>query len=242
MIQIIPAIDIMNGKCVRLIKGDFLSRREYGSDPVEMARRFENHGLERLHLVDLDGAKAGKVINYRTLELIASKTSLIIDFSGGIRDKSDIKALFNSGAHMITVGSVAVRERDTFAAWLRMFGSEKIILGSDFKEGKITISGWEEDTEIELMDFLKEYFVKGIHTAICTDVNRDGMLQGPSFEVYSSIKKALPALQLIASGGISGICDIEVLNSEGIDGAIIGKALYEGKINLKDIEKFVIGN
>ena len=240
MIQIIPAIDVIDGKCVRLQQGDFNAITRYDSDPLEMAMRFEDHGIERLHLVDLDGARAKHIINHRVLEGIASKTNLVIDFGGGLRSESDIRIAFNSGAAAVTGGSVAVQNRDLFLDWLKIFGPQKIFLGADFKDGHIAVSGWEEMTEISLPVFLDEFYAHGVRTAICTDISRDGMLEGPSMQIYNQIKLDMPGLFLIASGGISGMEDIINLQEEGIEGVIVGKALYEGKIELKVIKDFIL--
>jgi len=207
-----------------------------------MAKRIEDHGITRLHLVDLDGAREKHVVSYRTLENIANRTNLIIDFGGGLRDDSDVRIAFDSGADMITGGSIAVKDRNTFIDWLETYGPDKILLGADFKDRKIAISGWEEQTDMDLMNFLSNFLEEGIKTAICTDVSRDGMLEGPSIDIYREIKKKLPELVLIASGGISEMNDILMLEEMGIKGVIIGKAIYEGKIDLKDIEKYIIEN
>lgn len=241
MIQIIPAIDIIEGKCVRLTQGNYQRKKEYG-DPLEMAKQFEDHGLGRLHLVDLDGARGKRVVNYRILEKIASKTSLVIDAGGGLRSQEDVRIIFESGAHMITGGSIAVKDREVFIDWLRRYGPEKIILGADFKTGKIAVSGWHEETSLDLMEFINGYCEEGIEKAICTDIQKDGMLEGPSMEMYTRIKRGQPSLFLIASGGISSIEDIEYLNEKGINGVIVGKAIYENKISLKTLESYAIEN
>ena len=241
MIQIIPAIDIINGKCVRLTQGDYEQKKEYG-DPLEMALMFEDHGMVRLHVVDLDGARERRVINYRILEQIASRTSLVLDAGGGIRSDEDVHIVLESGAQMITGGSVAVKDRALFLGWLRQYGSDRIILGSDFKEGKIAVSGWEEGTGENLMDFLEGYTEDGITKTICTDISKDGMLEGPSVEIYREISERFPGLELIASGGISSMEDVENLDRDGIGGVIIGKAIYENRIDLKDLESYIINN
>ena len=241
MIQIIPAIDIIGGKCVRLTQGDYQRKKEYG-DPVEMAMQFGDHGIGRLHLVDLDGARVGRVVNYRILEKIASLTSLIIDAGGGLRTEEDVRILFESGAHMVTGGSIAVKDRSAFAGWLEQYGPGKIILGADFRDEKIAISGWHEETSLDLMEFIRGYCELGIDKAICTDIQRDGMLEGPSTEVYAKIKQEQSSLFLIASGGISGMKDIEQLDESGIDGVIVGKAIYEHKIDLKTLENYILNN
>ena len=241
MIQIIPAIDIIEGKCVRLTQGDYQRKKEYG-DPLEMAKQFEDHGIARLHLVDLDGAREERVVNYRILEKIATQTGLVIDAGGGLRSQEDVRIIFESGAHMITGGSIAVKDRGLFIDWLKQFGPEKIILGADYKSGKIAVSGWHEETSLDLMEFISGYIEEGIEKAICTDIQKDGMLEGPSMEMYIRIKKGQPSLFLIASGGISSMKDIELLNEKGLDGVIVGKAIYEDKISLKTLETYIIEN
>lgn len=238
MIDIIPAIDLIGGKCVRLTRGDYSRKTEYG-DPVDMALRFVDHGLKRLHLVDLDGAKEGKVVNYRVLERIASRTPLEIDAGGGIKTDQDLKIVFESGASMATGGSIAVKRPEVFEGWLRAYGPERIILGSDFRDGKIAVSGWEEETAEELIPFLEKWTKKGIVKTICTDISLDGVLQGTSEKVYSKLLERFPELYLVASGGVSGLEDIEALSEKNIPAVIIGKAIYEGKISLTDLEKFV---
>jgi phosphoribosylformimino-5-aminoimidazole carboxamide ribotide isomerase len=241
MIEIIPAIDIIGGKCVRLTKGDYSQMKAYG-DPLEMARMFEDHGMARLHLVDLDGAREQRVVNYRVVEQIASRTGLEIDAGGGIRTDEDVRILFESGVAMVTAGSVAVRERSLFMSWLSAYGPDRIILGADFREGKIAIAGWHEETALELMSFIATYLELGVRKAICTDIERDGMLQGPSIETYRSIRKAHGELTLIASGGISSMRDVEELDQEGIDGVIVGKAIYEKRIELDELKSYILSN
>lgn len=241
MIQIIPAIDIIEGKCVRLTQGDYQRKKEYG-DPLEMAKQLEDHGIARLHLVDLDGAREERVVNYRILEKIATQTGLVIDAGGGLRSQEDVRIIFESGAHMITGGSIAVKDRGLFIDWLKQYGPEKIILGADYKSGKIAVSGWHEETSLDLMEFISGYIEEGIEKAICTDIQKDGMLEGPSMEMYIRIKKGQPSLFLIASGGISSMKDIELLNEKGLDAVIVGKAIYEGKISLKTLETYIIEN
>jgi phosphoribosylformimino-5-aminoimidazole carboxamide ribotide isomerase len=241
MIELIPAIDVIGGKCVRLTRGDYGSSKEYG-DPLEMAMMFEDHGITRLHLVDLDGAREKRVVNYRILEQIATKTTLVIDAGGGLRSDEDVRIMFESGAAMITGGSIAVKERSMFLGWLDNYGPERIILGADFNEGKIAISGWTEETPLELMEFLNDYMEEGIRKAICTDISRDGVLEGPSMEVYKDIKERFSDLCLVASGGISGMEDLERLDQEGIDGVIIGKAIYEQRIEMKDLQSYILKN
>ncbi|HKL40475.1 MAG TPA: 1-(5-phosphoribosyl)-5-[(5-phosphoribosylamino)methylideneamino]imidazole-4-carboxamide isomerase [Cryomorphaceae bacterium] len=233
--KIIPAIDLIDGKCVRLTKGDYSTKKEYSSDPLDMAMRFSDAGLTYLHLVDLDGARTGAVVNHRTLEKIASKTPLEIDFGGGIKSDESIRIAFESGAKKVTVGSVAVKNRELVAEWLSIYGSEKLILGADVKEEKIAISGWTETGDEYVFDFVREYLEKGFTTVISTDVAKDGMLEGPSFELYKKLLGEIENLQLIASGGIRDMADLEKLEEMGLYGAIIGKAIYEGRIDLKDL-------
>lgn len=238
MIELIPAIDLIDGKCVRLTQGDYDTKKIYNEDPLEVAKMFEENGIRRLHLVDLDGARQGRIINYRVLERIATRTSLIIDFGGGLKQEGDLEIAFESGAQMVTGGSIAVKDPATFTSWIQKFGNEKIILGADAKDKKIAISGWEEATDKELVSFIREYYNKGITKTICTEISRDGMLQGPAIELYKEIKEALPFLYLIASGGVSSIQDIEKLEEAGIQAVIFGKAIYEGRIRLKDLLRF----
>ncbi len=237
-IEIIPAIDLIEGKCVRLSQGDYDRKTVYNENPLEVAKMFEAAGIRRLHLVDLDGAKAGHIVNHKVLEQVATKTNLVVDFGGGLKSDKDLEIAFNSGASMVTGGSIAVKNREAFLAWLEKYGSEKIILGADAKNGMIAISGWLEKTELPIVDFISDYFEKGIRKVISTDISRDGMLTGPAFDLYADIMKALPGVEIIASGGISSMEDILRLNEMGVPGVITGKALYENKIILKEIEKF----
>lgn len=239
MIEIIPAIDIIEGKCVRLSKGDYDSKKVYNENPVEVAKEFEANGIRRLHVVDLDGAKSHHIVNYRILEKIASQTSLIIDFGGGIKSDEDLDIAFSSGAQMITGGSIAVKEPELFSEWISKYGSDKIILGADVKDKKIAVGGWKEGTDVELMPFLDQYIKKGIKKVICTDIECDGMLQGPSTDLYKEILEEYPSLYLIASGGVSCIDDIIKLEEAKVPAVIFGKALYEGKIQLKDLKIFI---
>ncbi len=239
MIDIIPAIDLIDGKCVRLSQGDYDQKTIYNENPLEVAKEFENHGIKRLHLVDLDGAKAGRIINHKVLETISSKTNLIIDFGGGLKTTDDLNIAFNSGARMVTGGSIAVKNPQEFEGWIKKYGADKIILGSDAKDGKIAVSGWIETSKLDLFDFLKDYISKGITKTICTDISKDGMLQGPSLELYKDIMAQFPELYLVASGGVSCIDDIIALEENKIPAVIFGKAIYEGRIKLKDLEKFV---
>ncbi len=235
---IIPAIDIIDGKCVRLTQGDYNQKKVYNEDPLEVAQAFEDNGIQRLHLVDLDGAKAKRIINHKVLEKIANKTNLHIDFGGGLKSDEDLHIAFESGAQQITGGTIAVKQPPVFLSWLEKHGSEKIILGADFKEGKIAVSGWQEDSERELFEFLREYSTKGVRYSISTDVSKDGMLQGSAVETYQQILEELPDLKLIASGGISSIAELERLAEIQCYGAILGKAIYEGKITLKELSRF----
>ncbi|WP_321424083.1 1-(5-phosphoribosyl)-5-[(5-phosphoribosylamino)methylideneamino]imidazole-4-carboxamide isomerase [uncultured Bacteroides sp.] len=239
MIEIIPAIDIIEGKCVRLSKGDYDSKKVYNENPVEVAKEFEANGISRLHVVDLDGAASHHIVNYSILEKIASQTSLIIDFGGGIKSDEDLKIAFESGAKMITGGSIAVKEPELFTQWIKKYGSDKIILGADVKNKMIAVNGWKEGTELELMTFLGEYIEKGIQKVICTDIDCDGMLQGPSTALYNEILEKFPSTYLIASGGVSCIDDIIKLEEAKVPAVIFGKALYEGKIQLKDLKIFL---
>lgn len=239
MIELIPAIDLIDGKCVRLTQGDYDTQKVYNEDPVEVAKMFEDHGIRRLHMVDLDGARAGRIINYRTLERVANRTALVIDFGGGLKQDGDLEIAFDSGAQMVTGGSIAVKQPEQFAAWIQRFGSERILLGADAKERKIAVSGWQEHTDLELIPFIEGYRHKGITKAICTDIGRDGMLQGPAVELYQEIRQAIPDLYLIASGGVGNVADIERLAEAGIPAVIFGKALYEGRIQLKDLLRFM---
>ncbi len=238
MIDIIPAIDVINGKCVRLTKGDYSRKTEYG-DPLGMALRFQDHGFKRLHLVDLDGAREGRVMNYRILEQIVARTSLVIDAGGGIKSDEDLRIVFESGAAMATGGSIAVKNPELFEGWLNQYGPERIILGSDFINGNIAVSGWIEETEEELLPFIGSWFNKGIRMTICTDISKDGVLQGTSEQIYSSLLKEYPDLYLIASGGVSSIDDILSLDALHIPAVIIGKAIYEKRIKLGDLEQMM---
>ena len=235
--EIIPAIDIIEGKCVRLTHGDYSQKKIYNEHPLEVARQFEDAGLQRLHLVDLDGAKEGTVKNWKVLETIAGKTSLIIDFGGGIKAEKDVQIVFDSGAALATVGSMAVKDKETFVQWLQRFGAGKFLLGADVKKEKLTISGWTEETEIWVYDFIEDYIQKGIQQIFCTDVAKDGALEGPSTELYKSIIEKFPDLHFIASGGVSSIDDVYLLQDIGCKGVIIGKAIYEGRVQLSDLKK-----
>ena len=240
MIELIPAIDIIDGKCVRLSQGDYDRVKEYSASPADVAREMQDHGITRLHLVDLDGAKSKHVVNWRTLEQIANATNLVIDFGGGVKTDDDLRIVFDCGAQMVTGGSIAVKEPETFQRWLLKYGAERIILGADVKDGKIAVSGWLEDSDNELMTFLGHYAQQGVTKVICTEISRDGMLQGPAISLYKDILAQFPELHLIASGGVSSLADIEALAEAKVPGVIFGKALYEGKITFKEIEKFFI--
>ncbi len=239
MLTIIPAIDLIDGKCVRLSKGDYNLKKVYNENPLEVARSFEDHGMKRLHLVDLDGAKAKHVVNWKVLEQIASKTRLTIDFGGGIKTNDDMNIVFNSGAKMATVGSVAVNNRDLFYSWMVKYGADKIILGADVNQKKIAISGWLEVTEIGIEEFLADYLSIGLKHTLCTDISKDGMLEGTSIDLYRELLEQFPAMGLIASGGITHIDELYKLEEIGASGAIIGKAIYEGRITLDDLERYI---
>lgn len=239
MIELIPAIDVIDWKCVRLSQGDYQSKKVYNENPVEVAKMFEAHGIHRLHVVDLDGAASKHVVNYKVLEALTGQTSLVIDFGGGIKSDEDLHIAFESGAQMVTLGSIAVKEPNTFNRWMEVYGSERIILGADAKDGKIAVNGWLECSRLELMPFLDDYIKKGVAKVLCTDISRDGMLNGPSLELYKQIMEAHPDLHLIASGGISGMKDIEALNEAGIPAVVFGKAFYEGRITLQDLKAFL---
>lgn len=236
--NLIPAIDLIEGKCVRLTKGDYTQLKVYNQDPLEIALRFQDAGIKYLHLVDLDGAKAQHIVNWKVLEKISSKTNLIIDFGGGIKSDEDIKIAFNSGADKITAGSIAVKNKSKVEEWIKKYSSEKIILGADVNNEQIAISGWQEQTELNIFDFLDSYIKLGIQYCICTDITKDGMLQGPSIDLYKKIIDKNSIVKLIASGGISSLKDLEQLKETNLYGAIIGKAIYEGKISLKEISMF----
>lgn len=240
MIELIPAIDIIDGKCVRLSQGDYDKVKEYSASPADVAKEMEDHGITRLHVVDLDGAKSKHVVNWRTLEQIARATNLVIDFGGGVKTDDDLRIVFDCGAQMVTGGSIAVKEPDTFQRWLLKYGAEKIILGADVKEGKVAVSGWLEDSDNELMSFLEHYTQQGVQKVICTEISRDGMLQGPAVSLYKDVLSEYPHLHLIASGGVCSMDDIEALAEARVPGVIFGKALYEGRITFTDIEKYVI--
>lgn len=236
--KIIPAIDIIDGKCVRLTQGDYAQKKIYNEHPLEVAKQFEDAGLQRLHLVDLDGAKAGAVKNWKVLEAIAGKTGMIIDFGGGIKTEKDVNIVFDSGAALATIGSLAVKDEATFTQWLLQYGAEKFLLGADVKDEKIAIGGWLETTDLWIYDFIEKYIQKGIKQLFCTDVSKDGKLEGPSLELYKNIMKKFPELHFIASGGVSSVRDLEDLRNAGCKGVIIGKAIYENHISLKELKTF----
>lgn len=238
MIEIIPAIDIIDGKCVRLTQGDYNQKKVYNENPTEVAKSFENAGIKRLHLVDLDGAKAKKIINYKVLENISNQTNLLIDFGGGLQSDEDLKIAFESGANQITGGSIAVKNPEMFLSWIESYGSEKIILGADAKDELVAVSGWQETTEMSIYDLLEKYLAHGIKYTISTDVAKDGLLQGPSIDLYKKMQDKFPDLHIIASGGVSIMQDIIDLDEMQIFGVIVGKAIYENRISLKEIEKY----
>ncbi len=240
MIELVPAIDMIEGKCVRLTQGDYDTQKIYNESPLEVAKQFQDAGVTRLHMVDLDGAKAGHIVNYRMLEKVASHTDLSIDFGGGLKSDDDLHIAFDCGAQMVTGGSIAVKNPDLFLSWITRYGSERIILGADAKEKKIAISGWKEGTAIDLIPFIKDYQSKGISKVICTDIARDGMLQGPAVKLYQEMQQEMPGLYVIASGGVSSMGDIERLEEANIPAVIFGKAIYEGQISLKEIETFIV--
>ncbi|MEN8883365.1 MAG: 1-(5-phosphoribosyl)-5-[(5-phosphoribosylamino)methylideneamino]imidazole-4-carboxamide isomerase [Flavobacteriaceae bacterium] len=240
--RIIPAIDIIEGKCVRLTKGDYNTKKIYNENPVEVAKEFEAAGIQYLHVVDLDGAKASHIVNYKVLEQIASKTNLKIDFGGGLKSDKDLQIAFNSGANQITGGSIAVKKPEIFESWIAKFGADKIILGADCNNEKIAVSGWQEESDLEVIPFIKNYQSKGISYVICTDISKDGMLEGPSFELYQRILENTPKIKLIASGGISTFDEIPKLAEMNCEGVIIGKAIYENRISLKQLENYIVKN
>ena len=234
-IELIPAIDIINGQCVRLTKGDYNQKKVYNNNPIEVAIHFEELGFKRLHVVDLDGAKSKHIVNDGVLKEITKATNLTIDFGGGIKTKNDIEKAFEAGASMVTIGSVAVTNRQLFLEWIEMYGAERLILGADVRNGKISINGWKEDSSEELLPFLKQYVDKGVRNVLCTEISKDGTLQGPATNLYKDIMKAYPQLHLIASGGVSSNEDITDLNNAGIPAVVFGKAFYEGKIDIKSL-------
>ena len=242
MIELIPALDIIDGKCVRLTKGDYTTTKVYNEDPLEVALEIEAHGLQRLHVVDLDGAKSKHVVNYRTLNRIANHTSLTIDFGGGIKSDEDLTIAFENGAQMVTIGSVASQKPELFLKWMEQYGGERMILGADTRDGLISVNGWLEESTQELLPYLGEYIKHGVKNVLCTDIHKDGMLQGPSVVLYQEIMAAYPTLHLIASGGVSSLEDINQLNEAGIPAVVFGKALYEGRFTLKQLSDFVLSH
>lgn len=239
MIGIIPAIDIIDGKCVRLFQGDYATKKIYSESPVEVAKEFEANGIRRLHMVDLDGAKQGRIINLKTLEAAAAQTKMIIDFGGGIKRTEDVEAVLNAGAAMINIGSVAAEQPELVEEWIKKYGALKILLGADVKNENIMISGWQQAANIHIIDYISAYINRGVGRIFCTDISKDGLLQGASIDLYKKIVKAFPQLHLIASGGVKSVDDIEQLNAIGCSGVIIGKALYEGKIQLHELKKYL---
>lgn len=238
--RLIPAIDIIDGKCVRLSKGDYDTKKIYNENPLEIAKSFEAHGIQYLHLVDLDGAKSSRIVNYRVLEQIASKTNLKIDFGGGLKSDADLKIAFESGANQITGGSIAIKQPEVFKNWIKQYGADKIILGADAMNEKVVISGWLEESKEEVIPFIQNYQNEGIQYVISTDISKDGMLEGPSFELYQRILEQTKDVKLIASGGISTFDELPKLAELGCEGTIIGKAIYEGRITLKQLENYII--
>lgn len=238
--RLIPAIDIIDGKCVRLSKGDYDTKKIYNENPLEVAKSFEAHGIQYLHLVDLDGAKSSRIVNYKVLEQIASKTNLKIDFGGGLKSDADLKIAFESGATQITGGSIAIKQPEVFKSWIQQYGADKIILGADAMNEKVAISGWLEESKEEVIPFIQNYQKEGIQYVICTDISKDGMLEGPSFELYQRILEQTKDVKLIASGGISTFDELPKLAELGCEGTIIGKAIYEGRITLKQLENYII--
>jgi phosphoribosylformimino-5-aminoimidazole carboxamide ribotide isomerase len=238
MFHIIPAIDIIEGKCVRLTQGDYGQKKIYNEHPLDVAMEFEDAGLTRLHLVDLDGAKAKKVINWKVLETIATKTKLHVDFGGGVQSEDDLRVVFESGAKQVTGGSIAVKNPDVFEKWLSTYGGDKIILGADARNERVAVSGWEEGTELWVYDFVQKWVEKGAKYTISTDVAKDGLLEGPSFELYRNMQDQCPGIQIIASGGVSNLGDIEILADMKLFGVIVGKAIYEGKVTLAELQRW----
>jgi phosphoribosylformimino-5-aminoimidazole carboxamide ribotide isomerase len=238
MIRIIPAIDLIDGKCVRLTQGDYAQKKIYSKDPLEVALIFESHGIKHLHLVDLDGARQKHVVNHKVLERIANNTKLSIDFGGGIKTDDDLQLVFQSGAAQATIGSIAVTDPELFESWIRKYGAEKIILGADAKDGKIAVSGWMDVTNLDIFDFFANYRKKQVKYVLCTDISRDGMLQGTAIDLYIQLVKRFPDLKIIASGGVTKADEIDELDKNGLFAVIIGKAIYEGNITLKELEKY----
>jgi len=242
VIEIIPAIDLMDGKCVRLSQGDYSRKIVYNENPLEVAKMFADAGIRRLHLVDLDGAKAHHIVNHKVLQKVTGSTDLIVDFGGGLKSNDDLRIAFECGASMVTGGSIAVKNPDIFSSWIKKYGGDKIILGADVSNEKIAVGGWLETTELDLLPFIKNYVEQGINKVICTDISKDGMLQGTAIELYKKILFSQPDLYIIASGGVSSIKDVEQLHEACIPAVIIGKAIYEGRIKLEQLTKLIINN
>ena len=238
--EIIPAIDIIGGKCVRLTQGDYAQTTIYNERPLEVAKQFEDAGLRRLHLVDLDGAREGAVKNWKVLETIAGKSGLVIDFGGGIKTEADVRIVFDSGAALATVGSIAVKQEDVFTGWLKSFGADKFLLGADVRNEKLAVAGWQETTDVWIFDFIEKYIQHGIQQLFCTDVSKDGKLEGPAVDLYRNIIGKFPSLHFIASGGVSSVKDLDALAEAGCKAAIVGKAIYENRVSLEDIKKFML--
>lgn len=238
--RIIPAIDLIDGQCVRLSKGDYATKKIYNENPLEVAKQFEAHGIEYLHLVDLDGAKSQHIVNHKVLETIATQTQLKIDFGGGLKSDDDLRIAFESGASQVTGGSIAVKNPELFSSWIEQYGPDRIILGADAQHEKIAINGWQEESSLELIPFVQDYQQKGIQYVVCTDISKDGMLQGPSFGLYRRLLEQTTDLKLIASGGISTFDELPKLAEMGCEGTIIGKAIYEGRIELKQLEQYIV--
>ena len=235
MIELIPAIDIIGGQCVRLTKGDYDTKKVYNEDPVSVAKEFEQYGIKRLHVVDLDGARSKHIVNDAVLRRITAETNLVVDFGGGIKTDEDIEKAIDAGASMVTIGSIAVTDPERSFEWIHRYGAERIVLGADVRNGKISINGWKEDSEEDLIPFLKKYLDEGVHNVLCTEISKDGMLQGPAIELYKEVMKAYPTCHLIASGGVSSKQDIEDLEKAGIPAVVFGKAIYEGRIKLSEL-------
>lgn len=239
MIELIPAIDIIDGQCVRLTKGDYDQKTVYRDSPAEVAKEFESLGFKRLHVVDLDGAKSKHIVNEAVLYAITTETSMTVDFGGGIKTDEDIEKAFAAGAAMVTVGSIAVTQPELFMGWLEKYGADRMILGADVRHGKISINGWKEDSDEDLLPFLKKYVDAGVRNVLCTEISKDGTLQGPAIDLYQKVMGAYPELHLIASGGVSSIKDIKALECAGIPAVVFGKAIYEGRINLVELRQEV---
>lgn len=235
MIELIPAIDIIGGQCVRLTKGDYDTKKVYNEDPVSVAKEFEQYGIKRLHVVDLDGARSKHIVNDAVLRRITAETNLVVDFGGGIKTDEDIEKAIDAGASMVTIGSIAVTDPERSFEWIHRYGAERIVLGADVRNGKISINGWKEDSEEDLIPFLKKYLDEGVRNVLCTEISKDGMLQGPAIELYKEVMKAYPTCHLIASGGVSSKQDIEDLEKAGIPAVVFGKAIYEGRIKLSEL-------